>query len=717
MQNKVGALRAWTVALACVACAPLAATAAPAIRRAMHAIVASAIQRVSRSLRAPGIRQIACAGFMAAGGVTAPLVAYAQGSHGAATAIEGTLEVLVEDHADHRLSRTRHFLKAGSERVELKFAGRGKAPELRSGAKIRVQGTKSDNTLYLNLDGSSGGVTTLAAAPAPSAMGEQRTAVILVNFQDKPADKPWTTDQVRSMVFGTVNNFYLENSFQQAWLSGDVVGWYTIPQVSTTCDQLQIASHAKAAAGAAGVSVSSYARLVYVFPKNPACYWSGTASVSGTPSQTWINGELTLDILAHEIGHNFGLHHSHASICNGSTLGDNCMQSEYGDTVDMMGGARSAHFNAFQKEYLGWLNGSATPPIQTVSASGNFTIDRYVGSGTNAKALKILKSTDPLTGKKTYYYVEYRQALGFDAPLGDSSSMLLSAANVMNGVLIRTGSADESGNTSFLLDMTPATYDNFYPRDPALVVGGTFTDIGAGVTISAAWADGTSAGVTVALKPSGCVRANPLVAVSPASQQAAPGGAVVYAVTLTNNDAASCGASTFDLQGSLPAGWAGSFASASLSAAAGASASTTLTVASPVTAGASSYSIGISAANAASNTNSGAASATYTVASTASASTLVTIVTDKPGYALGQTATMTTTVKSGGIPVNAATVSFTVTKPTGAVVTQTAVTNASGVAVSKYRIGRKDPPGLYRAAASGGAGGSSGSGSTSFSVQ
>lgn len=626
---------------------------------------------------------------------------------------EGQLEVLIEDHADHRLSRIRHFLKTGSERIELQFARNGKAPELRSGAKLRVKGTRADNTLYLNLDGSTGSVTTLAAAPPPGATGEQRTAVILVNFQDKPADRPWTVDQVRNLVFGTVNNFFLENSFQQAWLAGDVVGWYTIPQASTTCDQLQIASDARAAAGAAGVNVASYARLVYAFPKNPACAWSGTASVGGTPSQSWINGDLTLEIVGHEIGHNFGLHHSHASICNGSTLGENCFQSDYGDTVDMMGGSRSAHFNAFQKEFLGWLNGSATPPIQTVSASGNYTIDRYVGSGTNAKALKVLKSTDPLTGKRTYYYIEYRQAVGFDTPLGDPASMVVNAANVMNGVVIHTGSADESGNTSFLLDMTPGTYDNFYPRDPALVVGGTYTDVSAGVTISAAWANGTSAGVTVALSQSGCVRANPLVAVSPASQQAAPGGAVTYAVSVTNKDAASCGTSTFNLQRVLPSGWAGSFASTTLSAAAGASASTALNVASPTAAGASSYAIGISAANVASSANSGTTSATYTVVSSA---TIVTLVTDKPGYAIGQTAKMTTTVSSGGSPISGASVTFTITKPTGAVVTQTATTDASGVAESKYRIGRKDPLGVYRAAANL-AGGSSGSGTTSFSVQ
>jgi M6 family metalloprotease-like protein len=547
-------------------------------------------------------------------------------------------------------------------------------------------------------------------------MGEQRTAVILVNFQDKPADKPWTTEQVRSTVFGTVSNFYRENSFQQAWLAGEVFGWYTISQASATCDQLQIASEAKAAASAAGVNLSTYARYVYVFPKNSTCSWSGQASVGGTPSQAWINGELTLDVLGHEIGHNLGLHHSHASICNGTTLGANCTLSEYGDSVDVMGGAKSAHFNAFQKEFLGWLGGVATPPILTVSASGTYQIDPYASSGgTNPKALKILKSTDPLTGKRTFYYIEYRQPIGFDAPLGDTTSMLLTAANVMNGVLLHTGSADESGNTSFLLDMTPETYDSFYPRDPALVAGRMYTDSAAGVTINSAWANGTTAGITVALSQVACVRANPVVAILPATQQGSPGAALTYTVTVTNKDPASCGVSSFNMTGTVPLGWAGTFAIGSLTAAAGASASTTWTVASPTSVAAGSYPISVSAANGASSSSSGTASAAYSVVGASGPS--VSLVTDKSVYASGQAVNLTTTVKSGGAPVVKANVTFAITNPNGLISNLSSTTDANGVASTRYRTARKDLLGTYQAKATFAGSAGSASGSASFTIQ
>ncbi len=119
-----------------------------------------------------------------------------------------------------------------------------------------------------------------------------------------------------------------------------------------------------------------------------------------------------------------------------------------------------------------------------------------------------LKATDRTSGKNTWYYVEYRQAIGFDG-------FLASNANILNGVLIHTGS-ESSGNSSDLLDLTPAT--SSWP-DPALVVGQSFNDPSAGVTITAAWATGTEAGVTVELGPVTCVPASPMVALSPSASR------------------------------------------------------------------------------------------------------------------------------------------------------------------------------------------------------
>ncbi len=192
-------------------------------------------------------------------------------------------------------------------------------------------------------------------------------------------------------------------------------GWLTIDMDSTVCDPSQIATLAQSAARSTGVDLAAYARYVYAFPKN-ACTWWGLGTVGGTPSQAWINGTLAFRVAGHELGHNLGLMHAHSLDCGATVIGSSCTATDYGDTVDIMGGS-SAHFNAFNKDRLGWLNHGVSPPITTVETSGDYWIGAYELPVSDTKALKILKSVDPSTGQRTWYYVEYRQPVGFDAYL------------------------------------------------------------------------------------------------------------------------------------------------------------------------------------------------------------------------------------------------------------------------------------------------------------
>src|SRR5207253_4043982 len=125
------------------------------------------------------------------------------------------------------------------------------------------------------------------------------------------------------------------------------------------------------------------------------------------------------------------LWHSHALDCGAVTVGPTCTAIEYGDLFDKMGGTTySGHFNSFQKERLGWLNSGTSPPIMTVPTSGTYVLETYETAGSGPKALKILKSTDPTTGYRTWYYVEARKAIGFDEFLATVTN------NATNGVLI-----------------------------------------------------------------------------------------------------------------------------------------------------------------------------------------------------------------------------------------------------------------------------------------
>ena len=111
--------------------------------------------------------------------------------------------------------------------------------------------------------------------------------------------------------------------------------------------------------------------------------------------------------------------------------------------------------------------------------------------------MKILKSIDPSTGQKTYYYLESRQAIGFDGFLVTDPSQ-----NVLNGVLVHTGT-EGNGNSSYLLDMTPATPVYYWWYDAALAGGQSFVDSDAGLTMTTDWVSGTGASVTVSFGSGG----------------------------------------------------------------------------------------------------------------------------------------------------------------------------------------------------------------------
>ena len=509
---------------------------------------------------------------------------------------EGVVEVL---HADTPAGgRYLHALLTSRGRLALRLAGR--LPDLLTGDRIRVGGVRLGAALAA--DGT-GGVTLLTAAAPAGTIGNQPTLVIAVNFSDTPGMyTSASVDQFRQVVFGTgasVSGYVLEASYGRTWLSGAAVGPYAIGMASTTCDPQTLAQLARDRATAAGVNVGQYSRLVFAFPRN-TCPWGGLGSIGGYPSQAWINGGFYAGIVSHELGHGFGLYHSHSLECGSVAIGGSCTSIDYGDTLDVMGASTTTyHLNAVQKERLGWLNATGAPPITTVQASGVYSLTPYEVAGAGAKALKVrLPSGD-------WYYVEYRQAIGFDAGVPTS---------VRNGVLVHLWAAlDPDG--MFLLDMTPATTSWL---DPALGVAQTFGDPSSGISITPVWVSTTDAGVSVGLSGSAaCVRANPTIAAVPAAAQGPPGSRLTYAVSVTNHDSSACPASTFAFLATPPAGWSAAFAAGSLTIAPGSTSSSALDVTSPVTAPAGSTAIAASTRDAADSARAAATAVTYTVADVA----------------------------------------------------------------------------------------------------
>ena len=610
------------------------------------------------------------------------------------TIAQGVLEVLVEmNGTPEKTTGTKmHYgLTVAQGKLALHFASN--PPEhLLTGSVVRVHGVQVGNDLALasgkpNSSGASS-VQVGSSASAPPASGDVSTLVILVNFQDNPTAQPWTPAAVQNMVFTQTSNWDMENSFQQTWLTGDVAGWFTVPVSSTNCDTSSIKSDALSAAQSAGYILSNYTHYIYLMSSNTGCSaWWGLATIGG--SDVWVNGEynIAVHVFAHEMGHNFGLYHAHTVDCGTQVMCSSGTYSDYGDGFDVMGAPtyNAPHYNTFHKEQLGWLNSGTQPPITTVTSSGTYQISPYEAQDNNPKALKILQSgsTD------SYYYLEFRQALGFD-------SFLSSYADVMNGAMFHLASPSNT-NSDDLLDMTPTSPSTF--SHPALVVGQSYTDSTTGVTVTPTVVSSTGATVQVTLAAGTCTLGNPTVSVSPSqSQWVLSGASVNFTATVKDNDSPACAQSTFNLNDTLPSGWTGVWNTSALALSPGTSGSAALTVTSPLGAADGFYNVGMSAANAVTPAYSGSLSATYVISTPVPVT--LTVATNQSSYMPGQTVAITASLLSGTSPDVGASVAVTVIAPGGKLTSLTGTTGGNGTVSLSYRLSKRAAAGSYQVQAS-----------------
>jgi len=618
---------------------------------------------------------------------------------------EGDLEVI---HVDHLNAADDYYIQTlitSRGRYPLYLAG--DLGHLATGDHARVRGVWLGNALVASIED----MAVSKASALPNTFGTQRTLVIMVNFSDAPT-QPYTATDARNVVFGTTSNYDYEASYQQTTVAGDVAGWFTIASTTATCDYNTIASQARSAASAAGFTLSNYNRHVYVFPSN-SCGWWGLGSVGGNPSQAWVQTKygFTLGVVGHEMGHNLGLWHSHSMDCGtGAIAASGCSTSDYGDTFDLMGGSRTAHFNAFQKERLGWLNYGVSPPLTTVPTNpGTYTYTIAPledARNTASRALKIPRGT-ACAASSEFFYVEARQARGFDAFLAGN-------ANVLGGVLIHK--AGTGGDTGYLLDMTPETSSW---TDAALVAGRTFTDPVSGVSITPVSVTSTGAQVNVSYPPASCTRSAPAIAVTPTGTVWTSAGASVnYSVSVTNRDSCGCAATTYDVSGAVPAGWASTNARTA-SIAPGTTASTSVAITTAASATAAFYTIALNAANSAASTMVASGAGTVAIAAALNVATR----TDRASYTLPTrgngtvTAQITTSVTSGGTAVSGASVTVTVTDPSGRATTMTGTTGSTGVATVTYGMrSRSAARGTYMVSSRAAMGANSGTATTSFVV-
>jgi hypothetical protein len=326
---------------------------------------------------------------------------------------------------------------------------------------------------------------------------------------------------------------------------------------------------------------------------------------------------------------------------------------------------------------------------------------------TISRALKIAKTTS-CTATQQWYYVESRQATGYDA-------FLASNTNLLTGVLVHEVTEGDA-NSSYLLDMTAATTSW---SDAALDAGITFTDPDSGLTITPTSVGGTSTTLNVSMPPSTCSHVAPTVTLTPAGTQWTSDGATVsYSVTVTNNDGCACASSTFDVSDAVPAGWS-STAVRTGSIAPGSSGSAGTLVTSSTSAPAAFYSVTTTASNSVAPTVFASASGTVAIVTSLG----VGVATGQATYTRptkgNQTTSVgiTTTVTNSGTPLSGVAVSVQVKNPGGSITTLSGTTGSTGTIVVSYPLKSKSLSGTYAVTSKATVGTMSGSGTTSFGVK
>ena len=358
--------------------------------------------------------------------------------------------------------------------VEVDAAADSVGPLL--GRRVRGKGTPRGKVLAL-----SGGLAPTGGTAVAAATGTKTVAVLLFNFAGDTR-QPWTTGSVRGVVFDnadSVRAYYLDASYGQLTMTGDVFGWFTIDATNAGCDYTTWANQARSKATAAGVPLGNYQYTVYAFPQVSGCGWAGLAYLPGTGS--WINGAMSLRVVGHELGHNYGVHHASTLSCSTGTFSGSCSTSEYGDPFTIMGAASRRHHANWHRAQLGWL-----PDVVTASTAGVYDLRPAELTGTSPRLVRVPR------GDGTYLNLEFRQPSG----IFDNYSV---SDPAVTGVSVRVAPATSSLVQSKLVDGTPGSAGGF--NDAQLGAGASLTDPVSGFTITVVSVSPAGASVSISTAP------------------------------------------------------------------------------------------------------------------------------------------------------------------------------------------------------------------------
>lgn len=302
--------------------------------------------------------------------------------------------------------------------------------------------------------------------------------VILVDFADNPAHGAYQADDFQDMLFGdgtwpsgSMREHYLESSYGDFVMTGDVVGWYRMPQpysyycntdgVAGTSDDHGFGTYPNnaqklyedaVAAADPDVDFNDYTNGGATVEGVFVVHAGVGAETTGNASHVWSHrssgtvatddrvdcvsythqperqggGMATMGVYAHEFGHTLGLPDLYDTDDSSSGIGRWCMMA--GGSWNG-GGATPAHFSAWCKRWLGWVTPTSIPED---------TFGLTLTPSTTGPVLTRIKGSNMTANE--YFLLEVRRKTGFDSALPGSGLLVWHIDGAMG-----TNSAESCG--------------------------------------------------------------------------------------------------------------------------------------------------------------------------------------------------------------------------------------------------------------------------------
>ncbi|MGY1731910.1 reprolysin-like metallopeptidase [Geodermatophilus sp. SYSU D01045] len=327
------------------------------------------------------------------------------------------------------------------------------------------------------------------AAPVAPASAPYTNEVTVVLVAPKGTSPDATTvQQVVDEVNGPVADFW-ETQSDGAVRIHATAGRETWVSTTAVCDTSS--AMWTAVAGEIGWTAGPGRHLLLYVPGYPAgmpsCAY-GLAQVGSAPGgggSLYVRGVRT-SVIAHELGHNFGLGHASAVQCDGAVETGTCRTVSYGDWYDVMGVSWNevGSLNAPHAARLGFLPSSATASSTAADQGGSWWLSPLGGrSGTRVLSL--------VGNDGVRYWLEYRAAVGQDAWLDPGTGY-----GFEPGVLVHVDGPGPRSDTSVLLDATPSAQAGWdADEQTVLPAGGEVTVGGLAIRVSSATATGAAVSV------------------------------------------------------------------------------------------------------------------------------------------------------------------------------------------------------------------------------